>query len=45
MQKIVLHPSGREVECASGDTVLAALEKKATLYLITAAQVPVVNVK
>ena len=28
MQKIVLHPSGREVECASGDTVLAALEKK-----------------
>ena len=27
MQKIRLHPSGREVECGSGDTVLAALEK------------------
>ena len=27
MQKIRLHPSGREVECSSGDTVLAALEK------------------
>lgn len=27
MQKIKLHPSGREVECASGDTVLGALEK------------------
>ncbi|HRP74355.1 MAG TPA: 2Fe-2S iron-sulfur cluster-binding protein [Rhodocyclaceae bacterium] len=27
MQKIRLHPSGREVECLSGDTVLAALEK------------------
>ncbi len=25
--KIRLHPSGREVQCASGDTVLAALEK------------------
>ncbi|SFW97757.1 2Fe-2S iron-sulfur cluster-binding protein [Marinospirillum alkaliphilum] len=28
MQKILLHPSGREVECTPGDTVLAALEKK-----------------
>lgn len=28
MHKIVLHPSGREVECASTDTVLTALEKK-----------------
>ncbi|PTD95266.1 2Fe-2S iron-sulfur cluster-binding protein [Pseudothauera lacus] len=27
MQKIRLHPSGREVECAAGDTVLGALEK------------------
>ena len=27
MQKIRLHPSGREVECLGGDTVLAALEK------------------
>lgn len=27
MQKIKLHPSGREVECADGDTVLGALEK------------------
>lgn len=27
MQKIKLHPSGREVECAAGDTVLGALEK------------------
>jgi CDP-4-dehydro-6-deoxyglucose reductase len=27
MQKIRLHPSGREVECQSGDTVLAALER------------------
>ncbi len=27
MQKIRLHPSGREVECLNGDTVLAALEK------------------
>ena len=26
-QKIRLHPSGREVECTSGDTVLGALEK------------------
>ncbi len=27
MHKIRLHPSGREVECPSGDTVLAALEQ------------------
>ena len=27
MQKIKLHPSGREVECQGGDTVLAALER------------------
>lgn len=27
MQRIRLHPSGREVECAAGDTVLGALEK------------------
>ena len=27
MSRIRLHPSGREVECASGDTVLGALEK------------------
>lgn len=27
MQKIKLHPSGREVECHGGDTVLAALER------------------
>ncbi|WP_404415414.1 2Fe-2S iron-sulfur cluster-binding protein [Marinospirillum sp.] len=26
MQKILLHPSGKEVECKPGDTVLAALE-------------------
>lgn len=28
MKKIILHPSGREVEYTTGDTVLAALEKK-----------------
>jgi len=28
MQKIVLQPSGREIECEPGDTVLAALEKQ-----------------
>lgn len=27
MTRIVLHPSGRTVECAAGDTVLGALEK------------------
>lgn len=27
MQKIKLHPSGREVECQGGDTVLGALER------------------
>lgn len=28
MQKVILHPSGRAVECYSGDTVLTALEKQ-----------------
>ena len=27
MKKIRLHPSGREVECQEGDTVLHALER------------------